>query len=206
MTHRSWCAENIDSLSNERLEFLGDAVLGMLVADYVFEHYPHLPEGRLTELRKAAVSEEPLMELALELGIGDALMLGRGEATGGGRLKASILADAVEAVLGAIYLDGGIEQARNFVLREVVPRLDAGALTAGDTDYKTRLQEMSVRLFPAPPIYRVTGDGPDHEKIFTATVELGGEILGTGDGRSKKQSEQRAAGVALLVIRARTKG
>ena len=206
MTHRSWCAENVDSLSNERLEFLGDAVLGLLVADYVFEHYPHLPEGRLTELRKAAVSEEPLMALAVELGVGDAVMLGRGESTGGGRLKPSILADAMEAVIGAIYLDGGIEQARNFVLREVVPRLDAGALTAGDADYKTRLQEISVRLFPSPPIYRVEGSGPDHEKVFTATVELGGEILGTGTGRNKKQSEQRAAGEALDAIRSRSKG
>ncbi len=200
MTHRSWCAESPDSLSNERLEFLGDAVLGMLVGHYVFEHYPELPEGRLTELRKAVVSEDPLTELALDLGIGEALMLGRGEATGGGRLKHSILADAAEAIIGAIYLDGGIEAARDFVLREVVPRLDAGALTAGDSDYKTRLQEQAVRKFKGPPVYRVAGDGPDHEKVFTATVELDGVVVGTGAGRSKKQAEQRAASEALIAI------
>lgn len=196
LTHRSWCAEHPGDPSNERLEFLGDAVLGLVVTDYLFSRFPDLPEGQLAKTRAAVVSADALATVGSELGIGLDLRLGKGEDASGGREKGSILADAVEAVIGAMYLDGGIEPARHLVLRTLDNRIDDAARRPGFTDFKTRLQETAARDGHGPPTYRITESGPDHHKRFHATVLIGGEARGAGDGTSKKEAEQRAAEAA----------
>ena len=178
--------------SNERLEFLGDAVLGLVTADYLYHKHPDLPEGDLTRMRAALVCEESLYEVAQSLGLGNELRLGKGEEAGGGRCRPSILADATESVFAAVYLDGGMETARNFIL----PFITEGK-TAED-DYKTRLQEVVQQDPSAVLKYEVTGEtGPDHDKQFTVCVWRNGRLLAEGKGRSKKAAEQHAAKVAL---------
>lgn len=199
LTHRSWCAENPGDPSNERLEFLGDAILGLIVTDHLFDRYPELPEGQLAKTRAAVVSASTLAEVGADLGLGDGLRLGKGEAASGGREKTSILADAVEAVIGAMYLDGGMEPVRRLVLRELQGRIDAAASRPGFADYKTRLQEIAAHEGHAPPTYEITESGPDHHKRFRATVRVGGRVQGAGDGTSKKEAEQRAARAAYRV-------
>ena len=206
LMHRSWCSEHAGVVSNERLEFLGDAVLGLVVAHHVYETYPELAEGRLTDLRKAAVSETALAEEALDMGVGEALMLGRGESSGGGRRKPSLLADALEAVIGAIYLDGGWPAAHSFVSTLVTSRLAAAAPLLGQHDAKTRLQEFAARRYSEPPLYSVTSHGPDHAKEFTADVSLGGSLVGRGIGGSKKRAQQAAAAAALMALLAHDTG
>jgi ribonuclease-3 len=193
LVHRSYCAEHPDSLSNERLEFLGDAVLGMVVTDFAFHEYPELPEGELAKLRASVVNAEVLAELATSIGLGPALILGKGEDASGGRSKQSILADAMEAVIAAVYLDGGMPAARTLVMRLLEERIRMGATGPGGHDYKTRLQELAARDFEQLPRYHVRSEGPDHSKQFYATVTLRGEVRGSGEGRSKKQAEQAAA-------------
>ena len=193
LTHRSWCAESSGHESNERLEFLGDAVLGLIVTDHVFRRYPQLPEGELAKVRAGVVSASALAEVAVELGLGDALRLGRGEDNSGGRAKPSILADALEAVIGAVYLDGGWDAAAALVLRCLSARITEAASGPGALDYKTRLQELATRRFESLPHYEVAECGPDHAKQFVATVHVGGVLSGTGQGSSKKQAEQQAA-------------
>jgi ribonuclease-3 len=193
LVHRSYCAEHPDSYSNERLEFLGDAVLGMVVTDFAFHEYPELPEGELAKLRASVVNAEVLGELATSIGLGPALILGKGEDASGGRAKQSILADAMEAVIAAVYLDGGWAAARDLVMRLLEERIRSGASGPGGHDYKTRLQELAARDFEQLPRYHVRSEGPDHSKQFFATVMLRGEVHGTGEGRSKKQAEQAAA-------------
>ena len=193
LTHRSWCAEFLGHESNERLEFLGDAVLGLVVTDHVFRTYPHLPEGELAKVRATVVSAAALAEVALELGVGDGLRLGKGEDASGGREKPSILADATEAVIGAVYLDGGWDSAAALVLRLLSGRIAEAASGPGGQDYKTRLQELSARRYETLPRYEVADHGPDHAKHFSATVWVGDAAQGTGQGRSKKQAEQAAA-------------
>ena len=193
LTHRSWCAEHAGFASNERLEFLGDAVLGLVVTDYVFNAYPDLPEGELAKVRASVVSAAALADIAIALRLGEALLLGKGEAASGGREKPSILADAMEAVIGAVYIDGGWDAAADFVLRELGERIAEAAAGPGGQDYKTRLQELAARRMEVVPRYRVDDDGPDHAKRFYATVQLAGQEWGTGEGRSKKQAEQAAA-------------
>ena len=193
MAHRSWCAETPGTHSNERLEFLGDAVLGLVVTDHIYRTYPDLPEGELAKVRAAVVNAGALAELAAELDLGRALLLGKGEDASGGREKPSILADAMEAVIGAVYLDGGWNAASELVLHLLEDRIEEAAAGPGGQDFKTRLQELAARRFDQLPRYDVSDEGPDHAKRFFATVYLGGEAQGTGEGRSKKQAEQAAA-------------
>jgi len=200
MAHRSWCAETTGVESNERLEFLGDAVLGLVVTDHVFRTYPALPEGHLAQVRAAVVNAGALAEVAEELELGRALLLGKGEDSSGGREKPSILADAMEAVIGAVYLDGGWDAAATLVMGLLAGRITEAAAGPGGHDFKTRLQELAARRFDQLPRYEVTGVGPDHAKQFTATVHLGGQPAGTGEGRSKKQAEQAAARVAWFSL------
>ena len=202
LAHRSWWAETPGHPSNERLEFLGDAVLGLVVTDHVFRSYPGLPEGELAKVRASVVSAAALADVAAELDLGGALLLGKGEDASGGREKPSILADALEAVIGAIYLDGGWEAAAEVVLGLLGDRIAAAAAGPGGQDYKTRLQELSARAFDDVPRYLVVDEGPDHAKRFFATVIVGGRPRGKGEGRSKKQAEQAAARCAWEALRA----
>jgi ribonuclease-3 len=201
LAHRSWCAEHGGVASNERLEFLGDAVLGLVVTDHIFRTYPRLPEGELAKVRATVVSAAALAEVAAELELGEAVLLGKGEAQSGGREKPSILADALEAVIGATYLDGGWDAASALVLGLLGSRIAEAAIGPGGQDYKTRLQELSARRFDALPSYDVQDEGPDHAKRFVATVVVGGRRRGRGEGRSKKQAEQAAARVAWQGLR-----
>lgn len=196
LSHRSWCAEHDDEPSNERLEFLGDAVLGVVVTDALYRGFPDQAEGQLAKTRAAVVSAAALADVGHALGLGADLRLGKGEDASGGREKASILADAVEAVIGAVYLDGGMDAARALVLRELDQRIAEAASRPGARDYKTRLQEVAASDGYGPPTYDLSESGPDHHKRFVATVLIGGQIRGTGDGSSKKEAEQRAARAA----------
>lgn len=195
--HRSWCAENPLAPSNERLEFLGDAVLGLVVTDHLYTTYPDMPEGELTKVRAAVVSSAALARAAREVDLGSALHVGRGEEQSGGRDKPSILADAIEAVFGAVYLSGGLAVARDLVLRLLAPQIEEAVQRPGDDDFKTRLQELAARAVEQVPRYSVRSEGPDHAQRFEATVEVplpsGDAVRGTGEGRSKKEAEQAAA-------------
>ena len=201
LAHRSWCAEQGEE-SNERLEFLGDSVLGLVVTAHIFRIYPLLPEGDLAKLRASVVNSAILAEMASELGLGEALLLGKGEDATGGRMKSSILADALEAVIGAVYIDGGWVAGEAFVMRLLAERIAEYAEGPGGGDYKTRLQEMVARRFEQLPVYKVTGKGPDHAKTFSADVFVVGVRRGSGGGRSKKQAEQAAARQAWETISA----
>lgn len=196
LTHRSWAAENPDGADNERMEFLGDAVLQMVMTRHLYEQFPNMPEGEMAKVRAACVSRDELAEVAVRIGIGSALRLGRGEEASGGRRKPSILADALEAVIAAVYLDAGLESAREFILREWQDIVRQRAADPGKRDYKTRLQEV-LALEGAAPDYALVESGPDHDKTFEATVSVDGRKLGEGVGRSKKEAEQAAAGQAL---------
>jgi ribonuclease III len=193
LTHRSFAFEQDLDATNERLEFLGDAVLGLVVTDMAYEAFPEMPEGELAKLRAAIVNAQALADVARALGLGELVRLGKGEEQSGGRNKASILADALEAVIGAVYLDVGLDEARELIQRLFRPLMDAYARGEGDRDYKTILQELASRELHVMPEYRLEDRGPDHEKEFTATVFLDGQAMGTGIGRSKKEAEQRAA-------------
>lgn len=200
VTHRSYAFEQGLTTTNERLEFLGDSVLGLVVTDMAYRSYPDMPEGQLAKLRAAIVNMQALADVARSLGIGDVVLLGKGEEQSGGRDKASILADALEAVFGAVYLDLGLDQARQLIERLFRPRMGAYVRGEGDRDYKTILQEITSQELRSIPDYRVADRGPDHEKEFTATVHIAGEPLGTGVGRSKKEAEQQAAREAYARI------
>ena len=193
LTHRSYAFEQDLDATNERLEFLGDSVLGLVVTDMAYEAFPTMPEGELAKLRAAIVNAQALADVARSLDLGELVRLGKGEEQSGGRDKASILADALEAVIGAVYLDAGLDAARGLIERLFRPLMDAYARGEGDRDYKTILQELASRDLRVMPEYRLEERGPDHEKEFTATVFLNGHPLGTGVGRSKKEAEQRAA-------------
>ena len=200
MAHRSWCAEQDDRLSNERLEFLGDAVLGLAVAEYTYRNHPELSDGLLSKVRAAVVNTKVLAEVALELGVAGSLRLGRGEDLSGGRAKESILADATEAVIGAVYLDGGLAEAQRLVISLLKDRITAAVGEPGESDHKSRLQEDAVRLGMGVPRYDIEGFGPDHARRYLATVYVAGQRLGTGEGRSKKDAEQAAAQTACGVL------
>ena len=167
-----------------------------MVTDHLYDAYPDLPEGQLAKTRAAVVSAETLAAVGVDLGLGPGLRLGKGEDASGGRQKASILADAVEAVIGAVYLDGGLEPARTLVLGLLDDRIDQAARRPGARDFKTRLQEIAASDGLGPPVYAVSESGPDHDKTFHASVTVGPEILGRGEGSSKKEAEQRAARAA----------
>jgi ribonuclease-3 len=199
LTHRSYAYENGGLPPNERLEFLGDAVLGMVVTDHLYRTHPDLPEGQLAKLRASVVNMHALAGVARGLGdggLGAHLLLGKGEELTGGRDKASILADGMEAVIGAVYLEHGISQARELVHRLFDGLLAEAPRRGAGLDWKTSLQELTAQAGLGVPEYRVRESGPDHRKEFTATVVVGGEEFGTGDGKTKKEAEQKAAEVA----------
>lgn len=199
LTHRSFAAENDLDVSYERLEFLGDAVLQLVVTRHLYDTYKDLAEGELAKVRAAVVNQEALASLARQLGIGDFALLGQGEERSGGREKDSILADMVESLLGAVYLDGGYEPAAKLVLRLLVPLIAERAASPGRLDYKTRLQEQLAQR-GLQPEYQVSESGPDHAKVFLAELWVEGELLGKGEGSSKKRAEQAAASNAAASI------
>lgn len=196
LTHRSVTAEDPVRNDNERLEFLGDAVLQLVVTDLLYESYPQLAEGQMAKVRAAVVSRGALAEIARQLDLGRFVELAPSEEATGGRDKDSILADAVEAVIGAVFLDGGIEPASEVIVGLWSSRVTERAKSPGVKDYKTRLQELTARDGQRPD-YHVEGSGPDHDRRFSAVVAVNGKEWGTGEGRSKKQAEQAAAQVAL---------
>jgi ribonuclease III len=203
LTHRSYAYENGGIPTNERLEFLGDAVLGVVVTDALFRDHPDLAEGRLAKLRASVVNSRALASVARTLspsGLGAYLLLGKGEEGTGGRDKDSILADALEAVLGAIYIEHGIETATSVILKLFDPLMTESARKGVGLDWKTSLQELTAMHGWGVPDYEVTEEGPDHAKAFTAWALVGGERFGGARGRTKKEAEQRSAEEAFLVL------
>lgn len=204
LTHSSYANENkkLDIACNERLEFLGDAVLGQIVAEWLFRNFPEVPEGKMTRTRAELVCENSLAESSIRLGVGDALRLGKGEEQGGGRERKSILADAFEAILAAVYLDGGRKPAEAIVQKFILEKMK-GTIDVSVTDYKTRLQERLQRKKGRTVEYVLVGEsGPDHSKEFTSEVRINGVCAGVGTGRSKKVAEQAAAREALAALEA----
>ena len=202
LTHSSYANENraLGAVCNERLEFLGDSVLGVTVADHLYRNYGAMPEGRMTRLRSELVCEQSLHRVAQKLQLGEYLRLGRGEEHNGGRERPSILADAVEAVIAAMYLDGGMAAADEFIHRNLLSELGA-AEPEFFNDYKTSLQELIQRRSGQILAYELTGEvGPDHDKTFTVRALLNGESIGEGAGRTKKEAEQSAARNALEAL------
>ncbi len=203
LTHRSFAYENGGLPNNERLEFLGDSVLGLVITDTLYASHPELPEGQLAKLRASVVNMRALADVARSISLGDYLLLGRGEETTGGRDKASILADTMEALIGTVYLTGGLAAAELLVHRLFDSVLDAAAGLGAGLDWKTSLQELCSANGFGSPEYRIDDSGPDHEKVFDAHVDVGGESLGRGAGRSKKEAEQAAAEQAWTVLNTR---
>jgi ribonuclease III len=200
LTHRSYAYENGGLPTNERLEFLGDAVLGLIVTDTLFRQYPELPEGQLAKLRAAVVNMRALADVARDLKLGDYVRLGRGEEGTGGRDKSSILADTLEALIGAVYFECGLVKADTLVHRLFDPVISRSAGLGAGLDWKTSLQELTAQGFLGVPEYHVEESGPDHQKYFRATVKVGGRSYGSGAGRSKKEAEQQAAEAAWKAI------
>jgi len=196
LTHRSYHAEHPGVAHNERFEFLGDAVLGLAVTNFLFHEFAHMAEGQMAKVRAAVVSREELAEVAQEIGLPQFVRVGRGEEITGGRQKPSILADAMEALIAAVYLDAGYEQAAAVVISHWANRIRERAQQPGGADYKTRLQEVLAAL-GLTPRYEVAGFGPDHAKRFTAAVMVDGQIRGEGRGASKREAEQEAARAAI---------
>ena len=203
LTHSSYANEKHgqDAESYERLEFLGDSILGLTAADFLYHHEPKLPEGRMTRLRAELVCETSLHKVALSLGLGEYMRLGRGEERTGGRERPSILADMVEAIIAAMYLDSGMEQARSFIMDRILRDVEFGD-SHRSADYKTRLQELVQRKSSQVITYRLKDEsGPDHDKTFTFEVLINGETCGEGSGKTKKEAEQMAACKALEAYR-----
>ncbi|MGZ5406133.1 MAG: ribonuclease III, partial [Nocardioides sp.] len=200
LTHRSFAYENGGLPTNERLEFLGDAVLGVVVTEKLYVTHPDLSEGRLAKLRAAVVNARALAEVGREIGLGQHIKLGRGEQATGGRNKASILSDTVEAVLGAIHISGGFEVSTVVVQRLFDPLIEAASAMGAGLDWKTSLQELSAEHGLGVPEYVIEDAGPDHLKTFTAQVRVAEELYGNGVGRSKKEAEQAAAETAYSEI------
>ena len=200
VTHSSYANERGNGHKyNERLEFLGDSVLGFVTADYFFNHMRDFPEGQLTKLRAATVCEDACFDYAKEIELGTYMLLGKGEEKTGGRQRSSILADAFEAVIAAIYLDGGIDPAREFILRFIIPAIEKQQVTF--KDYKTVLQEVIQKNPEEKLTYVLVGEsGPDHDKKFEVEVHLNSNVIGRGEGRTKKHAEQEAAREALELM------
>jgi ribonuclease-3 len=202
MTHRSFAYENGGLPTNERLEFLGDSVLGVVITEELYRRHPDLPEGQLAKLRAAIVNARALADVGRSIDVGRYVKLGRGEQASGGRDKSSIIADAVEAVIGAVYLDEGLEPTRSLVLRLFAAALDGAASLGAGLDWKTSLQELAAERSLGAPEYVVLESGPDHQKSFHATVLLADRPVGEGTGNSKKEAEQVAAEQAWTVLTA----
>jgi len=206
LTHRSYAYEHGGLPTNERLEFLGDSVLSIVVTERLYREHPDLPEGQLAKLRASVVNMHALADVARTLGpqgLGPHLLLGKGEETTGGRDKASLLADATEALIGAVYLEHGLEVARGLVHRLFDGLLLSAPLLGAGLDWKTSLQELTAAAGLGVPEYRIAEDGPDHLKTFTATAVVAGRELGSGEGRTKKEAEQKAAEVAWRTLNER---
>ena len=201
LTHRSYAYENGGLPTNERLEFLGDSVLGLVVTETLFRAHPEFPEGQLAKLRAAVVNMRALADVARSLELGEFVRLGRGEETTGGRDKSSILADTLEAVIGAVYLSRGLDVAGSVVHRLFDSLIEESATLGAGLDWKTSLQELSAGLELGVPEYLVEESGPDHEKTFRAVVRVGAATYGDGTGRSKKEAEQQAAASAWAALR-----
>jgi ribonuclease III len=201
LTHRSYAYENGNPPTNERLEFLGDAVLGLIVTDALYQRHPDLHEGKLAKLRAAVVNMRALAEVARSLDLGAHVLLGRGELTSGGRDKSSILADSLEALIGAVYQAHGIVAAEVFVQRLMDPLLAASAALGAGLDWKTSLQELTAGHGLGVPEYAVREEGPDHAKVFHAAAVVAGADRGQGSGHSKKEAEQRAAAMAFTALK-----
>ncbi len=196
LTHRSYVNENpqLGVSDNERLEFLGDAVLGLCVSDLLMKKHADFDEGTLSKIRSSLVNEKPLADLAAELGLGDCLLLGRGEEHSGGRVKESLLANALEAVIAAIYLDSSFSKTKTIIKRLMTPLMNDEALNAQCFDYKTALQELCQKKFKSAPLYTLLdASGPDHEKTFEIEVTAGDDIRQIGRGKSKKEAQKQAA-------------
>nr|WP_170306231.1 ribonuclease III [Mycolicibacter kumamotonensis] len=203
VTHRSYAYENGGLPTNERLEFLGDAVLGLTITDELFHRHPDRPEGDLAKLRSSVVNTAALADVARGLtedGLGAHLLLGRGEVNTGGADKSSILADGMESLLGAVYLEHGIDTAREVILRLFGPLLDTAATLGAGLDWKTSLQELTAARGLGVPSYQVSSTGPDHDREFTAVVVVSDTEYGSGVGRSKKEAEQKAAAAAWTAL------
>ncbi|HYH34718.1 MAG TPA: ribonuclease III [Nocardioides sp.] len=203
LTHRSYAYENGGLPTNERLEFLGDAVLGVVVTETLYRIHPDLSEGRLAKLRAAVVNARALAEVGRSIGLGKHVKLGRGEQTTGGRNKASILSDTVEAVLGAVHLSSGFTGSAAVVHRLFDPLIETASSMGAGLDWKTSLQELAADNGLGVPEYVIEDEGPDHAKTFTAQVRVGGSLYGNGNGRSKKEAEQAAAETAYGEISGR---
>ncbi|MFI6504785.1 ribonuclease III [Nonomuraea typhae] len=201
LTHRSYAFENGGLPTNERLEFLGDSVLGLVVTDTLYRGHPDVTEGQLAKLRAAVVNMRALAGVAQDLGVGPCIRLGRGEEATGGREKASILADTLEALIGAVYLDQGLDAASALVHRLFDALIIRSAELGAGLDWKTSLQELTALEELGVPDYHVWESGPDHHKTFRASVHVGGTAFGSGEGRSKKEAEQQAAEAAWHAIR-----
>lgn len=203
LVHRSYLNENpsFPSADNQRLEFLGDALLDFVAGDYLYRRYPKMREGELTSLRAGLVKEETLARFAQALGLGRYLYLGRGEEESGGRERPSLLADAFEALVGALYLDGGLKPAESFILRFLEPETEQIVAQGELRDYKSLFQEEAQRRFQSTPLYRTIDErGPDHNKVFTVEVLIEEELCGRGEGTTKQAAEQEAARQALEKI------
>ncbi len=199
LTHRSWCAEHVGEPSNERLEFLGDAILGVTITEKLFQDAPDMSEGGLAMARAEVVSTTSLANAARKIGVGNHVRLGRGEASSGGAEKESILADAMEAIIAAVYLDGGSDVAAMMISDLLGDTVENALLAPGEKDFKTRLQERASELGFAGPEYEISSSGPDHGRRFNATVTVGATV-GRGSGSSKKQAEQNAAEEAFTAL------
>ncbi len=203
-THTSYTNESgaVRTMSNQRLEFLGDSVLSIIVSDYIYKNYPLLPEGNLTKLRADVVCEKSLYEMALEINLGDNLLLGKGEERTGGKTRPSILSDAFEAMLGAIYLDSGLDGARDVLLPLIVKKIEYAVTLVGKSDYKTTLQELVQKHKHGAIQYRtLSEEGPDHKRFYTVEVRIDNQPFGQGSGKTKKQAEQMAAKEAIAAFK-----
>ncbi len=200
LTHRSFAYENGGLPTNERLEFLGDSVLGVVVTETLYRNYPDTAEGQLAKMRAAVVNARALADVARSLQVGECLRLGKGEESSGGRDKSSILADTLEALVGAVYLEHGLAASERLIHRLFDPLIERAADLGAGLDWKTSLQELAAALDMGAPDYLVAESGPDHDKRFVARVALAGEIRGQGEGRSKKEAEQQAAQAAYAAI------
>jgi ribonuclease-3 len=200
LTHRSFAYENGGIPTNERLEFLGDSILGFSVTDLLFREHPGLSEGELAKRRAAVVSTRALASIARRLGVGEYIYLGQGEKVTGGKNKSSILADTMEALIGATYISNDLETARRFVVSLIAPLLADAAVLGAGTDWKTHIQELAANRQLGQIHYAVVGEGPDHARVYTATLLIGGTPYGTGTGNSKKEAEQQSAANAWKVL------
>lgn len=206
LTHRSFAHEAGGIPTNERLEFLGDTVLGLVVTEDLYRRHPTQSEGELAKMRAATVSQRALAEVARGLDLGSYVLLGKGELATGGQDKDSILSDTLEALFGAVYLSHGLEVSRGVVMTLVGPTLTAAADLGAGLDWKTSLQELTAALGLGAPVYQVTSDGPDHARTFTADAVVAGEVRGSGTGTAKKLAEQRAAALAYTALQAGADG